>query len=89
MSINCGECREPDKRDDIGRHGAGPNVGLDLKAVRTGVGAELRTLYSYVLREEVPDGMAELLKQLDQQRGRQYMASVSAGGGVRLAALKG
>jgi Anti-sigma factor NepR len=68
MSMNCGECREPDKRDDIGRHGTGPNVGLDLKAVRTGIGAELRTLHSDVLREEVPDGMAELLKQLDQQR---------------------
>jgi anti-sigma factor NepR-like protein len=68
MSTNCGECGEPDKRDDIGPHGTGPNVGLDLKAVRTGIGAELRTLHSDVLREEVPDGMAELLRQLDQQR---------------------
>jgi hypothetical protein len=68
MSTNCGERREPDKRHDIGRHGTGPNVGLDLKAVRTGIGAELRTLHSDVLREEVPDGMAELLKQLDQQK---------------------
>jgi hypothetical protein len=39
----------------------------DLKAVRTGIGEALRTLYSGVLREEVPDRIAELLRQLDQQ----------------------
>jgi hypothetical protein len=41
-----------------------PNA--DLKAVRTGIGAELRTLHSGVLRTEVSDRMAELLKQLVQ-----------------------
>jgi hypothetical protein len=40
-----------------------------LKAVRTGIGAELRTLHSDVLRAEVSDRMAELLKRLDQQKG--------------------
>src|SRR5260370_25735279 len=39
----------------------------DLKAVRTGIGQALRTLHSDVLREEVPDRIAELLRQLDQQ----------------------
>jgi len=39
----------------------------DLRAVLTGIGAELRTLYSDVLRDEIPDRMAELLLQLDQQ----------------------
>jgi hypothetical protein len=39
----------------------------DLNAVRTGIGAELRRLHSDVLREEIPDRMAELIKQLDQQ----------------------
>jgi hypothetical protein len=39
----------------------------DLKAVPTGIGAELRTLHSEVLREEIPDDIAELLRQLDQQ----------------------
>jgi hypothetical protein len=39
----------------------------DLKAVRTGIGAELRTLHSGVLREEIPDEIAELSRQLDQQ----------------------
>jgi len=38
----------------------------DLKAVRTGIGQALRTHYFDVLREEVPDRIAELLMQLDQ-----------------------
>ena len=40
----------------------------DLKAVRTGIGAALRTFHSDVLREEAPDRMAELLKELEQQK---------------------
>jgi hypothetical protein len=42
----------------------------DLSAVRGvsgGTGAALRTLYSDVLREEIPDRIAELLSQLDQK----------------------
>jgi Anti-sigma factor NepR len=39
----------------------------DLMAVRTGIGAALRTLYSDILREEIPERMAELLLQLDQR----------------------
>jgi hypothetical protein len=62
------KCREPDKRDGAGQHGTRPKAGFDLKAVRTGMGAVLRTLYSDVLREEVPDRMAELLEQLDRQK---------------------
>jgi hypothetical protein len=64
MVMNRGEYREPCKRDGVGRHGTQPNA--DLKAVRTGIGAELRTLHSGVLRTEVSDRMAELLKQLGQ-----------------------
>jgi Anti-sigma factor NepR len=45
--------------------GPGPT---DLKAVRTGIGQALRTLYSDVVQEEVPDRIAELLRQLDQQK---------------------
>jgi hypothetical protein len=37
-----------------------------LRAVRTAIGSELRRLYSDVLREEIPDRMAELLRRLDQ-----------------------
>jgi hypothetical protein len=38
----------------------------DFKAVRTGIGAALRTVHSDVLREEVPDTIAELSRQLDR-----------------------
>jgi Anti-sigma factor NepR len=41
----------------------------DLNSVRTAIGAELRKLHSGILSEEIPDGMAELIKQLDQQMG--------------------
>ena len=39
----------------------------DRNTVRTGIGAELRTLHSDLLRKEIPDRMVELIKQLDQQ----------------------
>jgi hypothetical protein len=61
-------CRASDKRDGVGPRRAGPDAGFDLKAVRTGIGAALRTLYSDVLRDEVPDRVAELLRQLDQEK---------------------
>jgi hypothetical protein len=38
----------------------------NLRVVRTAIGGELRRLYSDVLREEIPDRMAELIRQLDQ-----------------------
>ena len=38
----------------------------DLNAVLSGIGAELRRLYSDVLHQELPDRMAGLLKQLEQ-----------------------
>jgi hypothetical protein len=60
---------EPERRDGVGPRGTRPDAGIDLKAVRTGIGAELRTLHSDVLRAEVSDRMAELLKRLDQQKG--------------------
>jgi hypothetical protein len=65
MSMNY---REPDKRDGVGPHGTRPDAGFDSKAVRTGIGAALRTLHSDMLREEVPDRIAELLTQIDQQK---------------------
>jgi hypothetical protein len=40
----------------------------DLKAVCTGIGTPLRALHSDVLRGELPDRIAELLRQLDQQK---------------------
>jgi hypothetical protein len=47
-----------------------PSIHGDLKAVRAGIGAELRKFLIDVMREPIPDEMAELLKQLDQQTSR-------------------
>jgi len=40
----------------------------DLKAMCTGIGTALRALHSDVLRGELPDRIAELLRRLDQQK---------------------
>ena len=61
-SLNVEYFRRPLERETDEMASAG------LKAVRTGIGAALRTLHSDVLREEVPDRIAELLKRLDQQK---------------------
>jgi Anti-sigma factor NepR len=39
---------------------------LALAAVRTSIVAELKRLHSELLREPIPDEMAELLRKLDQ-----------------------
>jgi len=36
-------------------------------SVRAGIGSALRSLYSDVLHEPLPDRIAELLRQLDEQ----------------------
>jgi hypothetical protein len=59
--------RESDKQNHAGRHETRPDANVDLGAVRAGIGTALRTIHSGVLREEVPDRIAELLKQLDQR----------------------
>jgi hypothetical protein len=43
---------------------------VDLKAVRTAIGAALQALYSEILREEFADRIAELVRQLDQRLKR-------------------
>ena len=47
--------------------GRRPRAGSDFEAVRTAIGTALCSLHSNVLREPLPDRMAELLRQLDQQ----------------------
>jgi hypothetical protein len=66
MLMSRQERRESDKRDGVGPCGTRPSAELDLKAVRAGIGAAIRTMHSDVLRKEVPDKIAELLRQLDQ-----------------------
>ena len=68
MLMNHKECRESDKRDGRGPCGTRPSAESDLKAVRAGIGAAIRTIHSDVLGEEIPDRIAELLRQLDQQK---------------------
>ncbi len=50
--------------------GRWPRAGSDFAAVRTAIGTALRSLHSNVLVEPLPDRMAELLGQLDQQLGQ-------------------
>lgn len=78
MSMNHGEYRQPCKRDGVGRHGTQPNA--DLKAVRTGIGAELRTLHSDVLREEVLDWDGGVAKEAQSAKGRIWRPLVRAAG---------
>ncbi len=66
MLMICPPYRESGKRDAAGRHGTRPNADFDLNAVHTGIGTAIRTIHSDILREEVPDKIAELLRQLDQ-----------------------
>ncbi len=56
-----------DGAEEIALVGRKRHVDLDLKAVRTAIGTALRSLHSDVLHEPLPDKIAELLKQLDQQ----------------------
>jgi hypothetical protein len=69
MLMNHQECRKSDKRDGRGPCRTRPRAESDLKAVRAGIGAAIRTIHSDVLREEIPGRIAELLRQLDQQKG--------------------
>lgn len=53
---------EPANRNRAGPHGT---PSADLRAIRTGTGTGLPALPSNDLKP-IPDGMAELLRQLDQ-----------------------
>jgi Anti-sigma factor NepR len=47
--------------------GRRPRAGRDFEEVRTAIGTALRSLHSNVLNEPLPDRIAELLRQLDEQ----------------------
>ena len=49
---------------DMGRQ---PRLRSHFDSVRAGIGNALRSLHSDVLREPLPDRIAELVKQLDEQ----------------------
>jgi hypothetical protein len=68
MLMNRQECRETDKHDGRGACGTRLGAEVDLKAVRASIGAAIRTVHSDVLREEIPDRIAALLRQLDEPK---------------------
>jgi Anti-sigma factor NepR len=47
--------------------GRRPRAGSQFDSVRAGIGSALRSLHSDMLREPLPDGIAELLRQLVEQ----------------------
>jgi hypothetical protein len=47
--------------------GRRPRASSHIDSVRAGVGSALRSLHSDLLREPLPDRIAELLKQLDER----------------------
>ena len=47
--------------------GRRPRARSHFDSVRAGIGSALRSLHSEVLREPLPDRIAELLRQLDEQ----------------------
>jgi len=50
--------------------GRRPRARSRFDSVRAGIGSALRSLHSDVLREPLPDRIAELLRQLDEQLRR-------------------
>src|SRR5262249_19628211 len=50
--------------------GRRPRARSQFDGVRTSIGAALRSFYSYVLNEPLPDKIAELVRQLDQELSR-------------------
>jgi hypothetical protein len=47
--------------------GRRPRLGADFQAIRNAIGTRLRSIHSHVLNEPLPERIAELLSQLDQQ----------------------
>ena len=66
MLKNCRGAGNPVKKMTLVGMAGRRNAILDLEATRTAIGAALRTLYRDLLREPIPDRMADLLRQLDQ-----------------------
>ena len=60
------ECEASEKCEGAGPPARRPNA-LDMKAMRSGIGAALKEIYSDVVGDEIPDRLVELLKQLDQK----------------------
>ena len=66
MLMNCRGAGIPANGKTLVGMSRRPESGIDFEAVRTAIGAALRTRYSEILREPIPDRMAELLRELDR-----------------------
>jgi Anti-sigma factor NepR len=58
---------DPASLDTLGLHGRRPRLGADFQAIRNAVRTTPRSIHSHVLNEPLPERIAELLSQLDQQ----------------------
>ena len=67
MPMNCRGDGNPASGMTLVGMGRRPRAGSQFDSVRAGIGSALRSLHSDVLREPLPDGIAELLRQLDEQ----------------------
>jgi hypothetical protein len=65
--MNCRGSGNPASGMALVGMGLRPKADPDFEAVRTAIGTALRSLHSNVLHEPLPDRIAELLRQLDQQ----------------------
>jgi hypothetical protein len=66
MLMNCQRAGIPTDGMMLVGMGRRPKPRSQFDSVRAGIGIALRSLHSEVLREPVPDRIAELLRQLDQ-----------------------
>jgi len=66
MLMNCWETRIQANEIVVGM-GRRPRARSSFDSVRAGIGSGLRSLHSDLLREPLPDRIAELLRQLDEQ----------------------
>ena len=65
--MNCWGAKIPANGMMLVGMGRRPRAGSQFDSVRAGIGSALRSLHSDVLREPLPDRIAELLRQLDEQ----------------------
>ena len=67
IPMNCRGDGNPASGMTLVGMGRRPRAGSQFDSVRAGIGSALRSLHSDVLREPLPDRIAELLRQLDEQ----------------------
>ena len=67
MLMNCQRAEFPASGMTLVGMGRRPRARSQFDSARAGIGIALRSLHCEVLREPLPDRIAELLRQLDEQ----------------------